>query len=77
MLHQYIPALKSYHGIVIDAGDQDEGIAATVRELHGLLDGYGIAHQFEIYEGDHTNRIEERLREKALPFFSRQLDFGK
>jgi S-formylglutathione hydrolase FrmB len=73
MVHQYIPALKSYDGMVIDAGDQDTSIAAAVTELHGILEGYGIVHGYEIYEGDHTNHIEERLVKKVLPFFDQRL----
>lgn len=76
MVHQYIPALKGYRAMALDAGDQDTGIAAAVTELHGVLDEYGIAHGYEIYEGDHLNRIEERLVKKVLPFFSEQLDFA-
>ena len=77
MVHQGIPALKSYRGVFIDAGDKDAGIAANVRELHSVLDTYGIAHGYEIYDGDHLNRIEQRLTEKVLPFFSERLDFAK
>ena len=77
LVHQYIPALKSYRGLFVDAGDKDTGIAANVRELHGVLDTYGIAHGYEIYDGDHLNRIEQRLTEKVLPFFAERLDFAK
>jgi enterochelin esterase-like enzyme len=59
--------------MVIDAGDQDTSIAAAVTELHGILEGYGIVHGYEIYEGDHTNHIEERLVKKVLPFFDQRL----
>ena len=77
LVHQYIPALKSYRGLFVDAGDKDTGIAANVRELHGVLDTYGIAHGYEIYDGDHLNRIEQRLTEKVLPFFAERLHFAK
>ena len=43
--------------------------------LDGILSGYGISHDFEIYEGDHVSRIDERLEQKVLPFFSEHLDF--
>jgi S-formylglutathione hydrolase FrmB len=77
MVHQYLPALKSYRGVFIDSGDQDTGIAANVRELHGVLEAYGIAHGYEIYEGDHLNRIEQRLTEKVLPFFGGRLEIPR
>ena len=75
MVHQYIPALRQYRAIAIDAGDKDAGIAPTVVSLDAILSGYGINHDFEIYEGDHVSRIDERLEQKVLPFFSEHLDF--
>jgi hypothetical protein len=33
----------------------------------------GVAHRFETYEGNHTNRVRERFETKVLPFFSEQL----
>jgi enterochelin esterase-like enzyme len=73
MLHQYLPALKNYRGLAVDAGDEDRMIASTVQRLHELLDGYGLPHEFEIYPGDHVNRIEKRLTTKVLPFFDSRL----
>jgi S-formylglutathione hydrolase len=77
MLHQYIPALKSYRALGIDAGDQDMPIADTVATLHILLDEYSIAHTYEIYPGDHLNRIDNRLTTKVLPFFGERLKQAK
>ena len=73
MVHQYIGNLKTYDAIAFDAGDRDTGIAATVKTLDGILGSYGIAHVTEIYEGDHVNRIEQRLQTKVLPFFDEHL----
>jgi S-formylglutathione hydrolase FrmB len=75
MVHQYIPSLKQYDAIAVDAGDKDVGIAATVRALDRILTDYGIAHDAEIYDGDHVNRIGQRLETKVLPFFSAHLKF--
>jgi S-formylglutathione hydrolase len=77
MLHQYLPALKSYRAFAIDSGDKDNFIAPAATHLHELLEGYGIEHGFEIYDGDHLNRIEGRLTAKVLPFFGQHLDFRK
>jgi hypothetical protein len=41
--------------------------------LDRVLGDYGIAHTTELYEGDHVNRVEERLEKKVLPFFSQHL----
>ena len=76
MIHQYIPSLRGYDAIAIDAGSQDLGdIAATVRTLDQILKDYGLAHDFEIYEGDHVNRVGQRLESRVLPFFARHLKF--
>lgn len=75
MVDQYIPNLRKYKAIAMDAGDRDVGIAATVQTLDRILTSYGISHEEEIYEGDHVSRIGERLRSKVLPFFSAQLKF--
>jgi enterochelin esterase-like enzyme len=77
MVHQYIPALRSYAAIAFDAGDRDTGIAGTVKELDRILAGYHLAHVSEIYDGDHISRIDERLASKVLPFFSEHLEFQK
>jgi pimeloyl-ACP methyl ester carboxylesterase len=41
------------------------------------LTRFGVAHTFETYEGDHGNRIPQRLEEKVLPFFSNTLSFDQ
>jgi S-formylglutathione hydrolase FrmB len=73
MVHQYVGNLKTYDAIALDAGDRDVGIAPTVKALDEILRGYGVVHVSEIYEGDHVNRVEKRLQEKVLPFFSEHL----
>jgi S-formylglutathione hydrolase len=74
MTTQYIPNLKSYTAVAFDAGDEDVGIAGTVRALDDLLKRFGVAHSSEIYEGDHVNHIEERLRTQVIPFFGEHLE---
>ena len=76
MVHQYLPALKTYRAIALDSGDQDP-VPARLQRLHELLDNYGIRHSFDIYPGDHVNRIDERLTSKVLPFFAEQLAADK
>lgn len=72
---QYILNLKKLKAIAIDAGLQDRGISEATKNLHEVLDSYQIPHFYESYEGDHLNRIAERIRIKALPFFSENLVF--
>ena len=75
MVRQYIPNLKSYTAIAFDAGDRDVGIANTIRSLDVILKGYGLAHDFAIYAGNHVDHIQPRLESKVLPFFSEHLKF--
>lgn len=74
MLDQYIFNLKLLKGIGMDVGDQDMGTSSTTR-MHEILQSNGIVHSFEVYEGDHLNRIAERIRTRVLPFFSETLLF--
>jgi hypothetical protein len=59
----------------LDAGLQDRGISEATKKLHEVLEANGIPHIYESYEGDHLNRIAERIRTKTLPFFSENLEF--
>src|SRR5690606_2396441 len=74
-IDQYIPNLKRLKAIGMDAGTEDRGISAATQKLHEVLDSYQIEHLYESYEGDHLNRIAERIETKALPFFSEHLVF--
>jgi enterochelin esterase-like enzyme len=72
MLPQYLPALRSMAAISLDVGDQDF-ILADSNAMHAELNRYGVAHHFEVYEGDHGNRVPDRFQAKVLPFFARHL----
>jgi len=74
MVDQYIPNLKKYRAIGGDVGLQDT-LLATNKQLQEALVRYGVNYKFETYEGDHTNRIAERIEMKVLPFFSEYLNF--
>jgi enterochelin esterase-like enzyme len=74
MIHQYIPNVRSLHAIAFDVGDQDS-LKTGAAELDKILKDYGIAHTFEIYQGDHLNRIEVRFEKYVLPFFGKNLKF--
>src|SRR5688572_1041354 len=74
MLDQYVPNLKKYKAIALDIGLQD-GLITSNQVFVDRLKRYAIPHTYETYEGDHGNRIPQRLEAKVLPFFSRQLSF--
>jgi S-formylglutathione hydrolase len=76
MIDQYIANLKRLRGLAFDAGASDKSIAASIKVLDQILNDYGIAHGFEIYDGDHLNHIADRVETKMIPFFSEKLSFG-
>jgi S-formylglutathione hydrolase len=76
MIDQYVTNLKKYHAIMGEVGLQD-GLAASNKQMDQILTDFGVKHTFETYEGDHTNRVVERIEQKVLPFFSTQLTFAK
>jgi len=73
MLDQYIPAVKRFTRLGFDAGDKDAFIASTCKTLHERLDAYGIPHDYAQYEGDHVNRVAERIEKVMIPFFTQHL----
>jgi S-formylglutathione hydrolase FrmB len=74
MLDQHYANLKKYSAIAIEVGTMD-GLASSNRDLDKAMNQMGIQHTFETYEGDHTNRVPERIEMNVLPFFSRALSF--
>ncbi|QRQ99858.1 alpha/beta hydrolase [Dyadobacter sandarakinus] len=72
-IDQYITNLRQLKGIAFDAGDKDQPIASTIKTLDQILTDYKIPHTYEEYEGDHLNRVGERIEQKMLPFFSKNL----
>jgi S-formylglutathione hydrolase len=76
MLDQYIPNLKRLTALAFDAGNEDRGIAATIKELDQRLNDYGIAHTYEEYAGNHTNHVADRIETKMMPFFATHLAQG-
>jgi enterochelin esterase-like enzyme len=76
MLDQYVPNLTQFHAIAADVGLQD-----TLLESNKMLDAelsrLDVVHTFELYEGDHTNHVKDRIEQKVLPFFSHNLSFSK
>jgi S-formylglutathione hydrolase len=76
MIDQYVPNLKQLKALAIDTGDKDFLIAG-IREMDRLLTLNGIAHTFEVYEGDHVNHIKDRVEQKVMAFFSQHLSFNE
>lgn len=76
MVASHVGALKSFDAIGSDVGDKD-GLVADDTLIHGELQKFGIEHTFEIYDGDHVNKIGQRFAEVVLPFFAQHLDMGE
>ena len=72
MLEQYAANLRKYYAVTIDIGTSDTLLAAN-RQLHDALTRLRVPHAYEEYDGDHTNKIRERIESRVLPFFSKSL----
>ena len=73
---QYVENLRQYRAISIDVGDQDN-LRVDSGKLHDVLDTYGIANDFELYQGTHTSRVADRFQNHVMLFFSKSLCFQK
>lgn len=72
MLGQYTLNLRRYSAIQFDVGLED-GLLTTNRQLDEAMKKAEIPHTFETYDGDHNNKVFERIETKVLPFFSEHL----
>jgi S-formylglutathione hydrolase len=74
-LDQHIFNIRKLKAIAFDAGADDKGIANSIKVLNKALKGYNIQHFYEEYDGDHINKIAERIGSKVVPFFVENLSF--
>ena len=72
MIDHYVPTLKTYYAIAIEIGTKDTLVASN-RQLHEAMTRLQIAHSYEEYDGDHTDKVGERIERNLLPFFSKNL----
>jgi len=72
LVDQYVPELQQFKAIMLDVGDKD-GLVTTNTQLDAALTRLGVAHGWEVYDGDHGNRIGQRFIDKLLPYFSQHL----
>ncbi len=77
MVSKYRSNLLKLQGIYFDYGVQEQfsNIPIAAPAFSQLLAKHGISHIFEVYQGDHRNRIRKRMETRVLPFFSRTLKF--
>lgn len=72
MLGQYASSLMKYYAINVDIGTKDNLLASNKR-LHDEMARLRIPHYYEEYDGDHTNKVRERIERNVLPFFAKNL----
>jgi len=62
-------------GIYIDYGAEDEfsHIPIGAQALSSILSQSGVPHVLEVYEGNHSSRVRERIETSLLPWFSSRL----
>jgi S-formylglutathione hydrolase FrmB len=74
MASTYVHSLRRLR-ISFDAGARDSfsDIPARAQMLDSVLTALAVPHEFELYEGTHGDRIRERMEQKVIPFFSRNL----
>lgn len=74
LVDHYRDNLRDLRGIEFDAGLQDAPHIITGSRLFSdALTRNGIEHQYEQYEGDHNNRVNERFATRVIPFLSQKL----
>ncbi len=69
---QHVAALRSFRGIAMDVGNAD-ALSTSNKQFSDSLTRLGVAHDFEIYEGTHGNRVGARFIADVLPFFAKHL----
>ena len=69
-------ALARLRAFGIDYGIEDQfaDVPAATRALSAKLAELRIPHRFEVYRGNHRNRVAERLETVVLPFVANVLD---
>jgi enterochelin esterase-like enzyme len=72
MLDQYLASLNTYYSIAVEIGTMDPLLASN-RQLNEAMTRLRIPHSYEEYEGDHTNKVGERIERNVLVFFSKNL----
>lgn len=72
MVDQYAGNLKRYYAVAMDVGARDQLLGSN-RQLHDALVRLRVPHYYEEYDGDHTDKIRERLERNVIPFFSTYL----
>jgi enterochelin esterase-like enzyme len=76
MAKRHFDGLGRLRAIAFDVGTREEfpHILVGSKALDEMLTQHGIEHRFELYDGDHGDRISERIANRMLPFFAETLE---
>jgi S-formylglutathione hydrolase FrmB len=71
-----VEALRSLRGLAFDTAFDDEfaHIPAATKAFSDSLEALEVPHVYEVYEGDHRNRMRERMATKILPWIDARLE---
>jgi len=69
---KYAAGTPKLRALGFDVGRQD-GLLPSLRQLDQEMTKLGIAHQYSEYDGNHSNRIHERMEKLVLPMMSKEL----
>jgi S-formylglutathione hydrolase len=72
LVQQHAANLQRYYAFAMDIGLKDQLLGQN-RQMHDALAKLRVPHYYEEYDGDHTDRIKERLEKNVLVFFSKNL----
>ena len=70
MADQYISNLQQLRAIAFDAGTKEMFNTTQNKYFSETLTRIKVKHSFEIFDGGHNNKVNERILTKILPFFS-------
>jgi S-formylglutathione hydrolase len=71
----HVEALRSLRGLAFDSAFDDEfaHIPLGAKALSDTLEALEVSHLYEVYAGDHRNRMRERMATKILPWVDARL----
>src|ERR1043166_5794264 len=70
MVEHHAADLNRYYAFAMDIGTKDTLLKSN-QQLNEALTRLHVPHYYEEYDGDHTNRVRERVEKNLLPFFSK------
>ena len=72
MVFPLLPKIAQLKGIYIEYGAQENftHIIAGARETAQRLSEAGISNTLEVFQGDHVNHFDQRIKERVLPWVS-------